>query len=77
MIEHQNGQSVLFRQIAGAVARRICYYVQPEQEVKTGEEFGFIKFGSRIDIYLPLDAKILVNIDDKPVGGETVIAELI
>jgi phosphatidylserine decarboxylase len=44
--------------------------------VTQGEEFGFIKFGSRIDIYLPLGTKILVNLEDKPVGGETVIAEL-
>jgi len=67
---------VLFRQIAGALAKRIVYYVKEGQEVKQGDEMGFIKFGSRIDIFLPLDAKILVNIDDKPVGGETVIAEL-
>jgi phosphatidylserine decarboxylase len=50
--------------------------VKEGQAVEQGSEFGFIKFGSRIDIFLPLDAKILVNIDDKPVGGETVIAEL-
>ena len=74
--KHQSGTEVLFRQIAGALARRICWYVKEGQAVTQGEEFGFIKFGSRIDIYLPLDAKILVNLEDKPVGGETVIAEL-
>jgi phosphatidylserine decarboxylase len=74
--KHPNGTEVLFRQIAGAMARRICWYVKEGQEVTQGEEFGFIKFGSRIDIYLPLDAKVLVNLEDKPVGGETVIAEL-
>lgn len=74
--KHANGTEVLFRQIAGAMARRICWYVKEGQEVTQGEEFGFIKFGSRIDIYLPLDAKVLVNLEDKPVGGETVIAEL-
>ncbi len=76
VIEHENGQSVLFRQIAGAVARRICYYVQPEQEVKTGEEFGFIKFGSRIDVFLPLGSEINVKIDDVVKGRITKLAEL-
>jgi phosphatidylserine decarboxylase len=76
VVKHANGTEVLFRQIAGALARRICWYVKEGQTVEQGSEFGFIKFGSRIDIFLPLDAKILVNIDDKPVGGETIIAEL-
>jgi phosphatidylserine decarboxylase len=76
VIEHENGQSVLFRQIAGAVARRICYYVQPEQEVKTGKEFGFIKFGSRIDVFLPLGSEINVKIDDVVKGRITKLAEL-
>jgi phosphatidylserine decarboxylase len=76
VIEHSNGQSVLFRQIAGAVARRICYYVQPEQEVKTGEEFGFIKFGSRIDVFLPIASEINVKIDDVVKGRITKLAEL-
>jgi len=76
VVKHNNGTEVLFRQIAGALARRICWYVKEGQTVEQGSEFGFIKFGSRIDIYLPLDAKILVNLEDRPVGGETVIAEL-
>ncbi|PLK46431.1 phosphatidylserine decarboxylase family protein [Emticicia sp. TH156] len=76
VVKHSNGTEVLFRQIAGALARRLCWYVQEGKNVEQGTEFGFIKFGSRIDIFLPLDAKILVNIDDRPVGGETVIAEL-
>ena len=76
VVKHSNGTEVLFRQIAGALARRICWYVKEGESVEQGSEFGFIKFGSRIDIFLPLDAKILVNIGDKPVGGETVIAEL-
>ena len=62
--KHSSGQEVLFRQIAGAVARRICYYTQEGQEVITGTEFGFIKFGSRIDVILPVDAKIDVKIGD-------------
>ncbi|MFS0490943.1 phosphatidylserine decarboxylase family protein [Leadbetterella byssophila] len=74
--KHENGTEVLFRQIAGALARRICWYVDKGTVVTQGQEFGFIKFGSRIDLYLPLDAKINVKIGDKPIGGETVIAEL-
>ncbi|TXI85688.1 MAG: phosphatidylserine decarboxylase family protein [Crocinitomicaceae bacterium] len=76
VIEHANGKSVLFRQIAGAVARRICYYVQPEQTVTTGEEFGFIKFGSRIDLFLPLDSEISVKIGDVVKGRITKIGKL-
>lgn len=71
VIEHKNGKEILFRQIAGAVARRICYYVKPGDEVKTGGEFGFIKFGSRIDVFLPLDAKIDVVIGDVVKGKLT------
>ena len=52
---------ILFRQIAGALARRICWYVKEGQPVMQGEEFGFIKFGSRVDIFVPLDAEINVN----------------
>ncbi len=76
VVKHENGTEILFRQIAGALARRICWYVKEGDKVEQGKEFGFIKFGSRIDIYLPLDAKVLVSLDDKPIGGETVIAEL-
>ncbi len=76
VVQNQHGTEVLFRQIAGALARRICWYVKEGDAVTQGEEFGFIKFGSRVDIFLPLDAKILVKLDDKPVSGETVIAEL-
>jgi phosphatidylserine decarboxylase len=71
-----NGTEVLFRQIAGALARRIKCYVQEGQSLEQGQEFGFIKFGSRVDIYLPLDAKVKVNINDKTTGGKTIIAEL-
>jgi phosphatidylserine decarboxylase len=76
VVKNPNGTEILFRQIAGALARRIVWYVKEGQNLEQGQEFGFIKFGSRVDIYLPLDAKILVNLEDKPVGGETVIAEL-
>lgn len=72
----KNGTEVLFRQIAGALARRIKWYVKAGQPLEQGEEFGFIKFGSRVDIYLPLEAKILVKPGDVTKGGRTVIAEL-
>ena len=71
----ESGQEVLFRQVAGALARRICYYVQEGQKVDGGEEFGFIKFGSRIDLYLPLSAKIKVSLNQKVKGQLTEIAE--
>src|SRR5688572_21175098 len=71
-----NGTEVLFRQIAGALARRIKCYVDQGQKLDQGQEFGFIKFGSRVDIFLPLDARVKVNIGDKTTGGKTVIAEL-
>jgi phosphatidylserine decarboxylase len=74
--EHSSGKEVLFRQVAGAVARRICYYVQLNQKVTAGEEYGFIKFGSRIDLYLPLDSIINVKIGDVVKGRITKIGEL-
>ncbi|HRP54018.1 MAG TPA: phosphatidylserine decarboxylase, partial [Fluviicola sp.] len=70
VVQHQTGKEVLFRQIAGAVARRICYYAKENQKATTGEEFGFIKFGSRVDVFLPLDATVNVKI------GEDVKAKL-
>lgn len=72
----QNGIDILFRQIAGAVARRIICYVKEGDELQTGQEFGFIKFGSRVDIFVPLDAEIKVDINEKTKAGKTVIAEL-
>ena len=64
VVEHKNGTEILFRQIAGAVARRICYYAEVGKEAKQAKEFGFIKFGSRIDVFLPLDAQIDVKVGD-------------
>jgi phosphatidylserine decarboxylase len=72
----KNGTEVLFRQIAGAVARRIKCYVTEGQTLQQGEEFGFIKFGSRVDVFLPLDAKIKVNVGDVTRGGRSILAEL-
>ena len=70
------GREVMFRQIAGAVARRIKFYISPGDMVKAGDEVGFIKFGSRIDVFLPLDADIHVNLEDKVKGRETHLATL-
>ena len=67
---------VLFRQIAGAVARRIRWYIEPGQQVELGEEVGFIKFGSRIDVFLPLGSDIHVGLDQKVKGRETILATL-
>lgn len=65
---------VLFRQIAGALAKRIVNYAKEGESAKQGEDSGFIKFGSRVDIYIPLDSKIKVKINDKVRGGESVLA---
>jgi phosphatidylserine decarboxylase len=70
-----NGTEILFRQIAGALARRIKWYVNEGQPLNQGDEFGFIKFGSRVDIFLPLDAKVMVQVGEVTKGGKTVIAE--
>ncbi len=75
VIEHPNGKEVLFRQIAGAVARRIVYYVKPGDQVKRNHQFGFIKFGSRVDIFLPLGSEVISKINDITKGNETVIAK--
>lgn len=76
VIELQNGLEILVRQIAGAMARRIKWYVQEGDAVQQGDEFGFIKFGSRVDVFLPLDARIKVKVGDKTKAGKTVLAEL-
>ncbi len=75
VVERKPGQQVLFRQIAGAVARRIVYYVKPGDKVMRNQQFGFIKFGSRVDIFLPLGTEVKVKIDDITKGNETVIAK--
>jgi phosphatidylserine decarboxylase len=74
VVQADNGKEVLFRQIAGALARRICYYVQPGEKIQKGNEFGFIKFGSRVDLYFPLGTDIRCKIGDVTTGNETVIA---
>lgn len=76
VLEHQNGTTLLMRQIAGALARRIKCYVDKGDKLEQGGEFGFIKFGSRVDLYLPLGSEILVDIDQVTKGGRTAIARL-
>ena len=65
--------SILVRQIAGAMARRICWYVKPGDHVTQGQELGFIKFGSRVDVFLPLGSTVKVKIGEKVKGNVTVI----
>ena len=77
VVETENKNQVLFRQIAGFVARRIVLYAKKDDLAKAGEEYGFIKFGSRLDVFLPLDAEILVKMGEIiPDGGQKVIARL-
>ncbi|WP_290144626.1 phosphatidylserine decarboxylase family protein [Muribaculum intestinale] len=76
LIRATNGQEILVRQIAGAVARRIVTYAEPGDVANIEDHMGFIKFGSRVDIYLPLDAEVFVKIGDKTTGGVSVIARL-
>lgn len=75
VVEHKNGSKILFRQIAGALARRIVYYAKENDQATQGNEFGFIKFGSRVDVFIPLNCKVTVNLEQKVRGGETVIAK--
>jgi phosphatidylserine decarboxylase len=74
--ELPDGLEILVRQIAGAMARRIKYYVGMNDQAEQGDQFGFIKFGSRVDVFLPLDANILVEQNQKTLAGITVIAQL-
>ena len=76
LIRATNGQEVLMRQIAGAVARRIVTYAEPGDIADIKDHMGFIKFGSRVDIYLPLDAEVFDKIGDKTTGGVSVVARL-
>ncbi len=71
-----NGQTILMRQIAGAIARRIVTYARPGEKADINHHMGFIKFGSRVDLYLPLDAEILVKLGDITSGGVTEVARL-
>jgi phosphatidylserine decarboxylase len=76
VIQRTDGEEILVRQIAGAMAKRIVTYAQPGQECRINEQLGFIKFGSRVDLYLPLDTDIKINLDEEVKGNQTVIAQL-
>jgi phosphatidylserine decarboxylase len=76
VIENSDGIAVLFRQIAGALARRIVWYVKEGDKVEQGQQFGFIKFGSRVDVFLPLGSEIKVELGQVVKGGRTILAEL-
>jgi phosphatidylserine decarboxylase len=71
-----NGNTVVFRQVVGLLARRIVCRVQEGQMLERGQRVGLMKFGSRMDVFLPMDATLLVLVGDRVVGGETVLATL-
>ncbi|MCY4418429.1 MAG: phosphatidylserine decarboxylase family protein [Cytophagales bacterium] len=75
VIKNPNGTVLLLRQIAGYVARRICYYVKKGDLVKVGREFGFIKFGSRVDLYFPLGTRLEVKIGDRVKAGVSLLCD--
>ena len=75
VVENKTYGKVLYRQIAGALARRIVNYAKEGQTVTQGTDAGFIKFGSRVDLFLPLDSKLKVKLNQKVKGGECIIAE--
>ena len=76
-VVYDNGSAeILMRQIAGAVAKRIRWYVHEGDRVEQGRDMGFIKFGSRVDLYLPLDAKIEVTMNQQVKGNQTIVARL-
>jgi len=76
VIEQENGEQILVRQIAGAMAKRIATYVKPGHDCHINQQLGFIKFGSRVDVFLPLSAKVEVKLGDCTKGNQTVIAQL-
>lgn len=76
VIRTDDGKEILMRQIAGAIARRIVTYAEPGERCSIEDHMGFIKFGSRVDLFLPLDTEIFVKIGDKTTGGVTEVARL-
>jgi len=76
VVENETFGKILFRQIAGALAKRIVNYAKYGDLVKQGSDSGFIKFGSRVDLFLPLNSKIKVKLNEKVRGGESIIAEI-
>ncbi|TDG37351.1 phosphatidylserine decarboxylase family protein [Pedobacter changchengzhani] len=76
VVEHKTGVQILFRQIAGALARRIVWYIKEGDQVIQTEQFGFIKFGSRVDVFLPVGTKVNVELNQVVKGGITTLATL-
>ena len=76
VIKNENCGEILYRQIAGALAKRIVNYAKESSYVNQGDDAGFIKFGSRVDLFLPLDTKINVNLNQKVKGAEDIIAKV-
>ena len=76
VVEPKEHEAILYRQIAGALARRIINYAKEGMIAKKGSDSGFIRFGSRVDLLLPLESEILVNIGDIMKGGETIVARV-
>ncbi len=76
VIANKSAGEILFRQVAGALARRIVNYAKPQMQVIQGSDSGFIKFGSRVDVFLPLNAVVKVKLNDTVKGGEKIIATL-
>ena len=75
-VTHKHGRKVLFKQIAGAVARRIVYYVSEGDSVALGDRFGVVKFGSRMDVIVPSDIEFDVQVGESVKGGETILVRL-
>jgi len=75
VIEHSSGKKILVRQIAGLLARRIVCYAKENENAVQSEEMGFIKFGSRVDVFVPLDCKINVSLNDVTKGGVSILAK--
>ncbi len=75
-LKHPGGTKIFFRQITGFMARRIMYHLEEGEQVKAGERFGMMKFGSRMDILLPAEVKVEVEEGDRTVGGETVLGRI-
>ena len=76
VLSNEKGVEIVVVQIAGLIARRILSFVSPNQSLDQGERYGLIRFGSRVDIYLPMNSKINCNVGDKVIAGESVLATL-
>ena len=76
MIQRQDGKKVLCSQVAGLIARRIVCWVSPREPVTKGERFGLIRFGSRMDLFLPVESSIKVTVGERVKGGTSILGEL-